>query len=326
MKLIGGRGPVAGAGVIAAGVLALIAGLAPRDAAAAGVDIRLNVPIVKQDMPLDCESAALASAMQYKRVDISQNTVFNELPKDGRPAEVSNGKLIHWGDPYTAFIGNVYGSEVNYTGYGVYYPPIAGVAEKHGLSVDAHGGWTLSQLVSELEAGNPVVVWVPWHLETVTVTSYVAYDGRRVWFSIGEHAQVLIGYDQGAGTITLMDPLSGGYDTYSASLFMTRYDAWHAEGVAVKYPPCPTVGVVPGGLNPLSAAAWSGCSAVPRPTGSGQDGPRLEVSATPATPTTARVRAVARGSRRSPPRGSARTQEPAAHGPHSVTPQSVTFW
>ena len=29
-----------------------------------------------------------------------------------------------WGDPYKAFVGDVNGYEPDFTGYGVYYPPI----------------------------------------------------------------------------------------------------------------------------------------------------------------------------------------------------------
>jgi uncharacterized protein YvpB len=203
---------------------------------AASVDILLRVPIVRMDMPLDCESAALAAAMQYKGVHITQNQVFAALPKDLRSAVVSDGRLIHWGDPYTAYVGNVWGSEAAYTGYGVYYPPIAAVAQGQRLATASGSGWSLDALVTQLEAGNPVVVWVNWHLLPVPVTSYVAFDGRQVWFSTHEHAQVLIGFDQAASSITLMDPFDGDDQTYGAVDFMRRFDAMDAEAVAVWAP------------------------------------------------------------------------------------------
>jgi uncharacterized protein YvpB len=243
---------------IAVGVLSLARGALP---VSASTDVMLHVPVVKQDMPLDCESAALASAMQYKGVRISQEAVFAALPNDTRGAVVRNGALVHWGDPYTAFIGNVWGSEEAYTGYGVYYPPIARVADGHGLTTDAHGGWTLAQLVGELAAGNPVVVWVDWHLLPLSMSSYVAFDGRRVWFSTEEHAQVLMGYDQARGSITLMDPWDGDDQTYGAGTFMARFDAMDAEAVAVKNVPPPTPAPTPcpsfGPLGPLTATPWA---------------------------------------------------------------------
>lgn len=196
--------------------------------------VLLHVPVVKQDLPLDCESAALASALEYKGIDISQDAVFSELPNDLRPAQASNGLPVRWGDPYAAFVGNVRGSIWNLTGYGVYYPPIAAVANRNGSVTDAYEGWTLEQLVAQLRAGNPVVVLVPWHLSAASVSYYTAFDGRQVWYSKTDHAQVLIGYDGSASTITLMDPISGNYQTYPSSLFMTRFNAFHADGVAVK--------------------------------------------------------------------------------------------
>ncbi|HYA00433.1 MAG TPA: C39 family peptidase [Candidatus Binatia bacterium] len=223
-------------------------------ARAAGTAVMLSVPVVKQDLPLDCEAAALASAMQYKGVAITQDQVVAALPDDPRAAVVSGGRVIHWSDPYAAFVGNVRGSEPNFTGYGVYYPPIAAVADSYGLVAEAGSAWTLDDLTAELSAGNPVVVWVSQHLEPLNVTSYVAFDGRSVWFAVGEHAQVLSGYDPNAGTVTLMDPLAGQFDTFPASQFMTRFDTMDAEAVAVESapPPVPIISGMSPGVGPTS--------------------------------------------------------------------------
>jgi uncharacterized protein YvpB len=249
---------------------------------AASGSVLLNVPIVKQDMNLDCESAALAAAMQYQGIAITQNQVFNQLPVDLQPAVVVDGQLVHWGDPYTAFVGNVNGSEEAYTGYGVYYPQIAQVASGRGLTTTAGGGWSWASLLSQLEAGNPVVVWVPWHLLPVYVTSYTAFDGRSVWFSNQEHAQVLIGYNATNDTITLMDPWDGDDQTYTQSLFVARFDAFQAQAVGVgPLQPCPHLGVAQAG--DLSAAVPADCAIVdlPRPpAGSAGPSPLLPAGGT----------------------------------------------
>jgi uncharacterized protein YvpB len=236
--------------------------------------ILLKVPIVKQAMKLDCEAAALTAALQYRGLSISQEQVFSQLPLDLQPAVVEQGRLVAWGDPYTAFVGNVNGSEEAYTGYGVYYPPIAQVAENQGFTAVQGGGWSWTSLLGQLEAGNPVVVWAPWHLRSAYVTAYTAFDGRSVWFSNQEHAQVLVGYNPASGTVTLMDPWDGDNQTYSLSLFMARFDAFQAQAVAVGPPPnCPHVGVASAGA--LSGAAPGGCVVVDLPTPpAGSSGPR----------------------------------------------------
>ena len=82
--------------------------------------------MIRQSMRLDCESAALAVALEAKGIPLTQAWVFGS----SRTTAASRGvrtATCDWGDPYAAFVGNVDGSETNYTGYGVYYPPIAAV-------------------------------------------------------------------------------------------------------------------------------------------------------------------------------------------------------
>jgi hypothetical protein len=91
-------------------------------------------PTSTRAMALDCESASLAVALQTKGFALTQLWVFDALPKQPQLALVSRGRPLAWGDPYEAFVGNVNGSESNYTGYRVYYPPIAAGAQRAGRS------------------------------------------------------------------------------------------------------------------------------------------------------------------------------------------------
>jgi len=59
------------------------------------------------------------------------------------------------------------------------------------------------------------------------------WDGSTVWFSRQEHAQTLIGFDYGAGTIQLSDPKSGNYRTFSMALFEQRFAQFHSTAVVV---------------------------------------------------------------------------------------------
>ena len=43
----------------------------------------------------------------------------------------------------------------DYTGYGVYYPPIVAAAERYGALADGHTGWTIAEIVAQLRRETP---------------------------------------------------------------------------------------------------------------------------------------------------------------------------
>ena len=67
----------------------------PRDADGVGGDgdpattdagaVYLPGPIIKQDLALDCESAALQVALALRNIDVPQDRIFASLPQDQRP-------------------------------------------------------------------------------------------------------------------------------------------------------------------------------------------------------------------------------------------------
>jgi uncharacterized protein YvpB len=188
---------------------------------------------LKQDMPLDCESAALAVALQIKGIALSQNWVFAQLPKDPRIALVSRDRPVTWGDPYAAFVGNVDGSETSYTGYGVYYPPIAAVAESAGAAAVGHSGWTTAQIEAEVGAGNPVVVWVNFNFGYSRTSTWDARDGRAIPYTTEEHAVTVIGFSTIAGTVTVMDVGVGHTRALSTAAFTAAIATFGGMAVAI---------------------------------------------------------------------------------------------
>jgi uncharacterized protein YvpB len=197
------------------------------------VSASISAPTLTQEYPLDCEAAALQIALSVNGIDTSQDWILGYVGSDPRPAVIQNGVPVEWGDPYETFVGSVNGSEPEWTGYGVYYPPIAAAAQAAGALAFGEQGWTPDQLFAEIAQGHPVVVWVPHLLEDDPTSTWTAWDGRQVWYALGEHAQVLTGYDMTAGTVTLDDPLDGQLHTLSMSLFETRFAQWYSMGVVV---------------------------------------------------------------------------------------------
>ena len=82
---------------------------------------------------------------------------IRELPKQPQEPWCLRQRPVDWGDPYAAFVGNVDGSETRYTGYGVYYPPIAAAP-----SAPVRPSWPPDRLDDEPDRV-PDPAWViPW--------------------------------------------------------------------------------------------------------------------------------------------------------------------
>ena len=237
--------------VLGLGVSVVAAGLVGSSAPALAATIHpgplnLDPYLTIQDKNLDCEAAALAAAFIARNVSVNtgaanlQNWIFDQLPVDHRNA-VDSGGHITWGDPYTDFVGNVNGVEGfgPGDGYGVYYQPIANVVTKVGHVATAQTGWTTTSIEAEVESGNPVVVWIDFrslfsHAGYATST-WTAFDGRRIPYTLHEHAVTVLGTYPGH-SVTLLDVYSGNQYTYSESQFTAMLSTFHGMGVAVGPP------------------------------------------------------------------------------------------
>src|SRR5579864_1821513 len=117
-----------------------------RATAAGGVARTLGVPWYRQAFGLSCEEASLRMALAYQGISTTDAAILDIIGTDERPAYVQDG-VMHWGNPYTTFVGNPNGSEVALTGYGTYYPTIARAATVLGGRVVRAGeGITPRQL------------------------------------------------------------------------------------------------------------------------------------------------------------------------------------
>jgi len=201
---------------------------------------------IRMDLPLDCESASLAAALTIRGINVNtggiplQNWVFNALPKDGRASYVKNG-VRYWGDAFKAFVGSVYGSEANFTGYGVYFAPIAAIAQAAGATVGFAGtGHTTQQIEAQILDGNPVVIWVDTRSLSTPGTgyptsSYTAFDGKTIPYSPYDHAIVVVGADPGHN-LTILEDHEGIRYTYTETQFTRMLSSFHGMAVAVGPP------------------------------------------------------------------------------------------
>jgi uncharacterized protein YvpB len=183
--------------------------------------VTIPVPIYRQAMTLDCETSAMRMALAYYGHYYSDSALFaNENPNLRAPVMGANHTVLQWGDPYTNFVGNVWGSDWTPTGYGVYYPVIVSIARSHGVP-NAYGGegFAASTIYNALAAHHPVEVWVETNWMRPWLGTWTAWDGRRVRYSYVEHAVLLTGVS--STQVRVNDPLHGTQYWISKSLFQT---------------------------------------------------------------------------------------------------------
>lgn len=186
-----------------------IAAAAPRVWAPQAGYVTIPVPIYRQAMTLDCETSALRMGLAAFGHYYSDSALFAyEGPDTRAPVMGPNHTVVQWGDPYTNFVGNVWGSDYTPTGYGVYYPVIVSIARSHGMP-NAYGGegFAPATVYGALSAGHPVEIWIETNWARPWVGTWTAWDGRKVRYSYVEHAVILSGVS--ATQVRVNDPLHG---------------------------------------------------------------------------------------------------------------------
>jgi uncharacterized protein YvpB len=176
------------------------------------------VPVYAQSMPLDCETAAMQMALRALGYYYTQNALFGAEGADYTSGYWS-GSTLHWRDPFTHFVGNPNGSEGNYTGYGVYFPPILNIAHGRGAPRAAGGqGYNSVSVYNALAETAPVQVWIEYQWRRPPMGSWWADDTSRwIRYSTWEHSVTLAGVSPTA--VLVNDPGHGTQYWVSRSTF-----------------------------------------------------------------------------------------------------------
>jgi len=168
----------------------------------------LSVPWRSQKYPLSCEAAALQMILEYRGYQHSQDEIMAVFGDDSSPPQFDgSGHLLHWGDPYNAFVGSVNGSMQNFSGFGIKFPPAQRAAIQLGPGARRAGeGMAASDLYTDILMGHPAMVWIAADYTTHGMSHYSAYDGRAVtwgwWF---EHVVPIVGVT--ADSVAILDEL-----------------------------------------------------------------------------------------------------------------------
>jgi uncharacterized protein YvpB len=165
----------------------------------------ITVPFHRQQYSLSCEIAALKMTLDYYDTGVSEDELISKLAFDPTPKDFE--KNI-WGDPNVGFVGRIDG-KMPVTGYGVYEDPIIQVANLYRVTKKISGA-ELPELLNEIEAGRPVIVW--GSINSGYDISWKTPEGKSIKAVTGEHARVAVGWTgdkDNPGHILLIDPVYG---------------------------------------------------------------------------------------------------------------------
>lgn len=176
-------------------------------------------------------------ALAFEGVAVDELTLMKYMSIDPRPAKFDAlGRLVAWGDPAQAYVGNPDGHIESYTGYGVYDGPVARAAIREGAHVVTSGsglygtGISPSAIYNAVLDGHPVVAWISNTYHDVRLYRYTAYDGATVWYSLTEHAVTVVGVRPDA--VLINDPWFG-QAWHPKAQFESAYKTFHNMAVIV---------------------------------------------------------------------------------------------
>ena len=188
------------------------AGSAPATGGAVGA----WVPTYVQQRNLSCEYAGLVIAMG------AFGTWVSEYEFDERVGWSANP---HWG-----FRGDITGWWGNTEDYGVYAEPLAAALEDFGFWGHVfYGQGDASELMAQLDAGHPTLVWVGLWGNTSFYEQ--TEDGTPYKLAAGQH--VVVAYDYDDGGVYVSDPALGATRYYDWGTFMWMWNALDGMALAV---------------------------------------------------------------------------------------------
>jgi uncharacterized protein YvpB len=171
-----------------------------------------GVTFIYQNHSLSCEEAATSMALTHQGIQLSQDQILSEVGADRRAMYVDSAGRVRWGNPYETFVGNVNGSESNYTGFGTFYPPLVRVAKAHGASIIAYGNMSAATIYARVIAGHPVVAFATWDWGWHPRRDYLSFDGQWIpWIGpyYASHVYTVVGVSP--GSVLVNDPIRGQY-------------------------------------------------------------------------------------------------------------------
>lgn len=188
----------------------------------------IAVPVVKQALQNNCETASLAMLLSFRgrRTDqlTLQRRIAHSPPLD--PTVAGDGSEV-WGDPSRGFVGRADGGGPA-GGFGVYQGPVEALAAREGVKLRDLTGASPAAVYRALLGGHPVMAWVA--LAPGPYATWQTPSGRIVHVNWGEHALVLSGV--GPDQVRVNEPLEGTRVTWSKEEFESMWRALGSRALA----------------------------------------------------------------------------------------------
>ena len=184
----------------------------PNQSSNTGFVIELSTPYINQyayGAPMGCEAASLLQALQAKGY---ANGVGLRPMLDNMPYTTD-------GNPYNGFVSSPYIIDDAMVYQSIFPSALTPYGNQYGTCINTSGS-SPAQLVEQLKAGNPSVVYVTYNF------AYPKWDT----YSFGNctsnmHVMTLIGYNSNTGKYKVMDPAGQGAYWVSKKSFENAYNA-----------------------------------------------------------------------------------------------------
>jgi uncharacterized protein YvpB len=198
---------------------------AQRSQAKAPLALILDVPLLKQERSLSCESSAAAMAAMFYGLPVSESDILYALPDHE--------------NPNLGFRGNVDGPYGGTDDYGVHAEPIRRVLLGLGLEVEHLCGGIervncIHEIKQHIREGRPVIAWVTYRLQAQSPRQVTLSDGTIVTLVPYQHTVLVVGYN--ADGLWVHDPYDGTRALYAESDFLRSFASLGNMALAVGPP------------------------------------------------------------------------------------------
>ncbi|MEI6221938.1 MAG: C39 family peptidase [bacterium] len=188
----------------------------------------LNVSSYKQQRALSCECAAAAVVSQFSdTTQFSESSCLDALSYYEAPLQNDV-----WGDPDTQFVGDVDGSQLRRTGWGVFATPLVKILHSRGLSATETSFASIGDITYAISNGKPVVVWVTSYFMPCIPVTWKTPENRTISSCLNEHTVVVTGFTgsrRNPKSIQVMDVADGKTSWLCIGKFMRVWEAMDSK-------------------------------------------------------------------------------------------------
>lgn len=185
-------------------------------------DVQLPVKRLEQKYQFSCETAALATVLNYYGVNVTEDQIISKMPFD----KTKHQENI-WGDPDQGFVGDINGKSGDVS-YGIHWNPMKKVAS-NWMKAEVLKAGKVEDLVDQLNNKRPVIIWV--YTGEKKPLKWKTPKGKTISALLEEHTVVVSGYKESKNTLSgfyIVDPAKNKSSRFVALGEFKKY--WEGFG------------------------------------------------------------------------------------------------